>query len=164
MNLAAAEGLARQLMNEHGLSHWTFAFDRAERRFGLCSWTHKRITLSAKLTLLNDIEPVRETILHEIAHALAPGDGHGPIWRAMCRKLGIPAERCFTEKDVVLPARKPSRYEVGCLRCGWWQRRSRLPSHGRLVCRRCHEGVVFREAGGMPFRIVTRRDRQGGAA
>ncbi len=27
-------------------------------------------------------------LLHEIAHALTPRDGHGPKWRAMCVRVG----------------------------------------------------------------------------
>ena len=78
MNLFEASILARSLMSEHGLADWGFAFDHARRRFGACNYTRRRITLSRPLTLLNGIDEVRDTILHEIAHALCPGDKHGP--------------------------------------------------------------------------------------
>ena len=72
MNLKDAEELALSLMRKHGLSHWEFGFDRAKRRFGACNFSKKRISLSKYLTEVNEIEQVRDTILHEIAHALAP--------------------------------------------------------------------------------------------
>ena len=82
MNLYEAAHLAKELMTRHGLAGWSFEFDHARRRFGRCDYTHRRITLSKPLTFLNPIEEVRDTLLHEIAHALA-GEraGHGAKWR-----------------------------------------------------------------------------------
>jgi predicted SprT family Zn-dependent metalloprotease len=145
MNLYAARDLARSLMAEHGLGGWIFRFDHARRRFGSCAPTKKRITLSRPLTLLNDEAEVRDTILHEIAHALAPGDGHGRAWKAACARLGARPVRCYTDEMVVSPPRRAAPYQVGCPRCGWWQDRHRL-TRRKLVCRRCRARVVFREA------------------
>src|SRR5687767_14955649 len=88
MNLYEAAHLAKQLMRQHGLDAlgWTFGFDHARRRFGRCDYTDKRITLSRALTFLNSVDEVRDTVLHEIAHALTPGAGHGARWRAMCAR------------------------------------------------------------------------------
>jgi hypothetical protein len=47
MDLAAARALAWRLMAAHGLTGWTFAFDRAVRRFGCCWRSRKVITISA---------------------------------------------------------------------------------------------------------------------
>src|SRR4051794_26770877 len=126
MNLIEARNLARQLMDLHGLADWSFAYDRARRRFGSCRWRKKQITLSHPLTLLNTEAQVRDTILHEIAHALAPNAGHGPKWKAACRRVGAKPARCYTDADVVSPSRKPARYQIGCLACGWWNDRRRL--------------------------------------
>lgn len=144
MNLDEAEQLARRLMDENGLSHWQFDFDRASRRFGSCNWTKRQITLSWKLTALNDHDQVRETILHEIAHALAPGDGHGNKWRSACAKLGIEPNRCYTDVEVKSPSRATSRYEIGCVRCDWWSPRFRRPTR-MLVCRMCRNSAIIRE-------------------
>ncbi|HYO07513.1 MAG TPA: SprT-like domain-containing protein, partial [Tepidisphaeraceae bacterium] len=81
MNLYAARLLTRSLMNQHGLSDWRFDFDHARRRFGSCRPRQKLITLSRHLVFLNEEPEVRDTILHEIAHALTPGDGHGRRWK-----------------------------------------------------------------------------------
>jgi len=145
MNLFEASILARSLMSEHGLADWGFAFDHARRRFGACNYTRRRITLSRPLTLLNGIDEVRDTILHEIAHALCPGDKHGPRWRATCARLGAKPKRCYGDKDVVSPPRKPARFEIGCARCNWWAPRRRRV-RGKYVCRTCRGRVVYREA------------------
>lgn len=153
MNLPEAQQLARELMDQHGLSAWRFEFDRSTRRFGACKPSQRVISLSWRLTLLNSAEEVHETLLHEIAHALTPGDGHGAKWKAMCKKLGIRAQRCFTVDQVKLPARRASRMEIGCVSCAWWADRTRFGSPG-LVCRRCRKPVTYRErATGRLFRV-----------
>src|SRR5215207_599997 len=108
-------------MGRHGLlaGGWRFRFDNARRRFGSCRSREKVITLSRPLTLLNGEEQVRDTILHEIAHALTPDDGHGPQWRAKCREVGARPERCYGEAEVVAPPRRAAPYRYGCRPCGW---------------------------------------------
>ena len=133
MNLAEARQLAESLLAQHGLTDWTFEFDRAKRRFGACTYKARTISLSRDLTRLNDPAAVRETLLHEIAHALTPGAQHGPAWRAKCRELGIPARRCYTSAEVVQP---PSRYLLVCDTCG-----SEVPRHRKtaapVACKKC---------------------------
>ncbi len=142
--------MARDLMDLHGLSTWTFAFDRARRRLGSCHAGARRITLSAPLTLLNDERVVRDTVLHEIAHALAPGDGHGPRWRDACRAVGVPARRCIDAREVVLP---PAPYQLVCDACGARYPRYRR-NRGTYVCGRC--------GGRRPRGAVLRWERSGG--
>src|SRR4051794_7171378 len=103
MNLYAARDLAITLMRQHGLSDWTFRFDHARRRFGSCRTRLKLITLSRPLTFLNDEPQVRDTILHEIAHSLTPGDGHGPAWRRKCAEIGANPRRCYGDDEVISP-------------------------------------------------------------
>lgn len=144
MNLYEAAHLARQLMTQHGLADWSFGYDHARRRFGRCDYTHRRITLSKSLTFLNPLEEVRDTLLHEIAHALAPGAKHGPRWRMMCLKVGARPVRCYTDTQVVSPPRKPAMYQLGCPRCDWWVDRRRM-SQQKYQCAKCRGVVVFRE-------------------
>ena len=144
MNLYEARHLARNLMTQHGLSGWSFAFDHARRRFGTCRATRKLITLSRPLTLLNNLEQVRDTILHEIAHALTPGDGHGARWKAKCVEIGAVPKRCYTDEQVTSPPRLPAKYQLGCARCDWWVERRRVTKR-KLVCRKCRSQIVQRE-------------------
>jgi len=139
-----AAQLARSLMAEHGLSAWSFRFDHARRRFGSCRYGQRVITLSRPLTLLNNAEQVRDTILHEIAHALSPGDGHGLAWKAACHRIGARPVRCYTEQAVRSPARAPARYRMGCKQCDWWIERRRRPDR-RYLCRRCRGPLVYQE-------------------
>lgn len=95
MDLTAARALAEELVDAHALSDWTVGFDRARRRAGVCHFDRRQIGLSAELTPLHDEATVRDTILHEIAHALAgPRHRHDAHWRRIAREIGCSGERC----------------------------------------------------------------------
>jgi hypothetical protein len=97
MELHDARDLALHLLAEHGLDDWTLRFDRAKRRAGICRYSERVIGLSAPLTHLHSADEVRDTVLHEIAHALAgPNAGHGPRWRSVARRIGCSGERCVS--------------------------------------------------------------------
>ena len=97
MILQDAETLALNLMREHRLltMGWKFKFDRAVRRAGRCSFTRKIISLSAPKVLINEEHLIKNTILHEIAHALVgSGHGHDHVWKAKAKEIGCTGERC----------------------------------------------------------------------
>jgi len=127
MILEEAQKLAIELMDKHGLLdlRWYFKFDNAVRRFGCCKHRLKTITLSKKLVALNDEAQVRDTILHEIAHALVgPGHGHDYIWKAKALAIGCNGERCYSSKTVTQPEAK---YKAVCTKCGHVHKRNRRP-------------------------------------
>lgn len=92
MNLVKAELLAKRLIAQYLDSSWTFRFSHAKRWHGQCNYTKKTISLSYTHTSANDEEVVLDTILHEIAHALTPGAGHGPIWKTIAKRIGCTAK------------------------------------------------------------------------
>lgn len=94
MDTYAAEVLARHHIDEH-LDGWRFAWDNARRRLGCCKYSRRTISLSKPLARQLDEAEVLDTILHEIAHAVAGHEaGHGPEWRAAARLLGANPQRC----------------------------------------------------------------------
>src|SRR3954468_15251640 len=89
MDLHDAYRLGTDLLTQHGLSGWSLTFDNAKRRAGVCRYAARVIGLSAPLTRLHPPEQVRETLLHEIAHALVgPEHGHDRVWAATTRRIG----------------------------------------------------------------------------
>lgn len=89
--------LALNLMNEHGLIEqgWNFSFDRAKSRLGCCRYGKKLITMSSIVTPGQTKASIKNTLLHEIAHALVgPGHGHGPVWKAKAKSIGCTGDRC----------------------------------------------------------------------
>ncbi len=98
MDLHAAQRLARALMDEHGLAGWGLRFDRARRRAGVCRHDRREISLSAPLTALYSADEVRETVLHEVAHALVGAKhGHDAVWRAKARSIGASGRRLVSD-------------------------------------------------------------------
>lgn len=80
---------AEALIRLHLDDSWSFDFDRAARRAGLTNYTARRITVSKHLAARWDDDDVHQTLLHEVAHAIAgPGAGHGPQWLRTARELG----------------------------------------------------------------------------
>ena len=125
--------LALALMAAHGLRGWSFAFNRRKRALGLCRYATKIIELSLYLVDGNDKDEVRDTLLHEIAHALVgPGHAHDAVWKAKCAEVGAKPERCG-QADM-----PEGRWKSSCGGCGQAFSRHRRPS--RLTgwhCRKC---------------------------
>jgi len=96
MELTKAESLCRQMLDEHGLNDWTVLFDKKTLRLGACNYNYKTIFLSTHWTTEHDESEVKETILHEIAHALVgPNHGHDVYWSIQARKIGAKPYSCL---------------------------------------------------------------------
>lgn len=120
MNLSIAEKLATTQIERY-CPDYTFKWDNAKRRRGLCSYSKRTIQMSRVFVSHNDAEQVMDTIMHEIAHALVgPGHGHGEVWKAKARQLGATPRAC---RETVAP---PAPYVLRC-ECG----EQRVPRHRR---------------------------------
>lgn len=131
MEIRKAEMIARDLMNFYRLESWHFKFSNALSYFGYCYWNRKLITLSKNLVSMNSEEKVIDTILHEIAHALAPRYvNHGKEWKQIAQAIGCPPIRCY-DKTVMTPAK---RYIGICPKCGYTINRHR---RRKISCGKC---------------------------
>lgn len=134
MQVERLHGMARELMDKHGLTDWSFTVDFAKRRFGRCQYRSKTISLSLPLVKLNSEDEVRDTMLHEIAHAIAGHSaGHGSQWRRTAHAVGARAERCFGDQ-VVTP---PKAFKGICPSCSREVLRHRRT---RIACSKCCRG------------------------
>lgn len=134
MNTTDAYSLARTLMNEHGLGHWVFEFDRAKRRAGCCRHRRRTISLSEHYVKLNNEPDIRNTILHEIAHALAGYEhGHDQVWKDVCIRIGAKPERCYDSNVIVMPKGKYKAVCNGCNRDFYKHRKIRT----KRYCLKC---------------------------
>ena len=137
--LATTRSLAVDLMNKHGLiaKGWTFSFDNAKRRFGCCNFTEMRITLSEDLVKINNVSAIQNTILHEIAHALAGSKcGHDDVWRDIALKIGCDGKRCYDSEEVNTP---DAKYEAICKGCSKEFKMHRISKKSRS-CPACSNG------------------------
>lgn len=117
-NLYQIESLTIELMEEHGLieNGWKFEWDKSLTFFGRCWHDSKKITLSKERLRNADIDDAKNTILHEIAHALVgSGNGHNKIWKAKAKSIGCNAKRCSNYKDNNLD--HVAKYKAVCSFC-----------------------------------------------
>ena len=115
MNLDQAGTLARQLIDQHLGRDWRLEWNDSDRLFGGCQANRKAIQLSRHFAKRCNRDEVLDTILHEIAHGLAPGrvKPHGREWRAIAERLGARPEPC---KDTLF---SPHLARIGSHRREW---------------------------------------------
>lgn len=89
-----ARELARTMLDEHGLTDWAVRIDNAQRRLGACFYSQKVISLSRQYIAVGTDAQLRDTILHEIAHAHAGhAAGHGQEWKDAAARIGADPTR-----------------------------------------------------------------------
>jgi hypothetical protein len=97
MNRTDATKLARRLLDQHGLVNWKL------RLYTLENGTFGKVNTDQKVLYINglhiDTHPdyeIKDTILHEIAHALTADENepHGPKWFAKAKEIGARPEVC----------------------------------------------------------------------
>ncbi len=135
MDREKAKAYAEEMIQTHLPGQgWRFEWDNAKARFGACHYTLRVISLSAPLTDHVTEEEMRDTVAHEVAHAIAGYTAaHGPLWKATARRLGATPQA--KSKSSTLRAQQapwvgtcPAGHEVRRL----WRRPRRVGS-----CRKC---------------------------
>ena len=85
---------AKALIDLHLDPSWSFGFDNAKTRAGLCNYTNKRITVSKYLAARYEDDEIHQVLLHEVAHAIAgTRAGHGARWKSIAAELGYEGKR-----------------------------------------------------------------------
>jgi len=145
MPLHETEALGKQLIKKHQSesaldADWQFGFDLAPARGGICRYTEKLITLSVTFCLKASRQEITDTILHEIAHAIAGHrHGHNRTWKAIAQRIGCTGERCHEIKHTVPGWR-------GQCDCSNQWTRQRLSRQARwFVCRSCKGQIRWRQ-------------------
>ncbi len=130
--LATVRVLAEGLMQQHGLVGWTFDFSNAKTGLGLCRHDRRTITISRHHAANDPPESVRDTILHEIAHALCDRrEGHGPTWKKTAIALGATPRATADPRDLTS---QPHSWKGTCTACGYETTRHR---RGDVSCGNC---------------------------
>jgi len=131
MDRRAAIEFADAKLGEYGLAEqgWRFVFDERPRaRLGQCRHCYHTISVTGWYCDQNDPSLVRDTILHELAHALAgPTAKHGSKWKEWCLKVGANPQRCKPISQVSGPT---PNYISKCTKCSTEYKRQRKPKRG----------------------------------
>jgi len=135
MILEDAEKFALEKMGEFNLivKGWTFKFDNAKRRNGLCDYQERRISISKRASLA-EYSRVKNTILHEIAHVLCFEEGkinnHDNLWRSKAKSIGCNGETTSSWEVIVEP-----NVILKCPSCSRILKRHRHTKN--IACGRC---------------------------
>lgn len=134
MLLRNAHKLALELMKAHGLRDWTYDTNNRKRALGLCFSELKKIELSVHFIEHNKASVVRDTILHEIAHALVGTEHrHDEVWMAKAGEIGCVPRRL--NRRAVMP---PGPWQATCAGCGRFFSKFRKPKKVTgFNCRNC---------------------------
>lgn len=149
MDLQEAKELAERKIAEH-CPGYRFQWNRSRRKFGTCNVSRRTITLSPELVRLNSRDRVENTIIHEICHALTPGDGHGRRWKLAMVSFGLKPSRCYTTEDTNTPKGK---HTLTCGNCGPLWEYLRKPKLAKTNFR----GRVCPKCRGRELSLVTNR-------
>ena len=102
---------AHVLLEEAGLdmsypNGWTLDVRDFRSKWGVCRYKTKTIALASFLVDELSKSEIRETVLHEAAHALVGFQHkHDAVWKAMARKLGLQNPRRGSKKTRRIPFR-----------------------------------------------------------
>jgi predicted SprT family Zn-dependent metalloprotease len=122
------------------LTFYTLQFTNGKRSLGVCKISQKIIGISRYHMLGSSYEKVLDTLLHEVAHAIAYANyrdrGHGYWWKRVCLEVGANPNRiAHGSYDIEKPQHK---YTLKCSHCNFTAKRHKLPKGFRGSCPKCH--------------------------
>jgi SNF2 family DNA or RNA helicase len=96
MDRQKATKLLRDTLNQYGLSDWgvRLSTNINEPWLGITLYKDKCIVLNAHHVDIHPDLDVVDTINHEVAHALCPGQGHNKVWQDKAVELGASPLPC----------------------------------------------------------------------
>lgn len=132
--------MAETKMAEHlDMNEWTFNFDSAKRRAGLCNYTDKEISISRYMVDIHSMDETLQVVLHEVAHALAGKKaGHTKKWLQVAKSIGYKNEE-FTGTEIAVE----TATWIGVCPSGHRHYRYRKPAR-MLSCAICKPGFDAR--------------------
>lgn len=126
---------AKDMMYAHQLHEWTFKYNKRTNVCGLCYDDTKEIQLSQHYVSdpLVPLTVIFDTVLHEIAHALAGWEAaHGPKWKETALRIGCSGLICNPVWFGLAP-----KYHLACP-CGKVHfARHRRPIKRQYSCQQC---------------------------
>lgn len=122
--------MAYELMHQYNLleTGWQFYFNDNRSRLGVCKEYNKSIELSIWHVNNSPFESVKNTLLHEIAHAIVGcRNQHNNVWRNKAIEIGCNGERCGHMNA-------PYKYTAVCNNC---EKTFQVNKRGNKACGYC---------------------------
>jgi predicted SprT family Zn-dependent metalloprotease len=126
---------------------WSFSgFDSAVRRAGVCRGGRKVIGLSKLMSQVRSDDEVKNTILHEVAHALdfaiRGRSAHDAVWKSIAKEIGCDGKRCYETNEEIKT--QVYKYVAVCPIhgvIGGWTRKPKM--NGVRRCKTCGSPITI---------------------
>lgn len=119
------------------------------RSYGRCQYSKTGTTIAINKNYLANPQAARDTIVHEIAHALTKGDHHGAKWKATGDAIGAKWNLTMTrtaQREDIPDLQENCKYIIQCPKCEQlykYQRCSDAVKHPNLYrCGKCKSSLV----------------------
>ncbi len=138
--LITTRKLFQHYTNLHKLNDWCLKLDNACERCGLTNYSNKTIQLSKQYinNKTTTKKQVINTILHEIAHALTPGQSHNQVWKKKALEIGCDGKVC----NDISPFSK-AKWILTCNNRCFESNRHRRSNVQNKCCKQCKKEVFF---------------------
>jgi len=153
MDLLEVSDIARKLLKKHNVKDWTFKYQtlaemntKGKYVLGRCDYAMKDIILCRELTQHEtNIDRIRNTILHEIAHAIdytqrGTKSGHDKNWTKIAKSIGCSGNKCGDTSNVSLAGF--AKWIGKCPKCNKKYYKMVKPKT-RMSCGKCGGKGVF---------------------
>ena len=132
-NLAYVKELWKVQKEKYNLVGWRLVVEPMMDKIGVCDYNNKTITLSTVFMrgANCNYSKVKKSLLHEIAHAITPGQSHNHVWKNTCDKIGGDTRLAASMN---LPSRN---WSVFCHSCKWRNEYTTKPDMTSKVCSTC---------------------------
>ena len=126
---------------EFGLTSWVLGRDNKKSTLGMCIYHQRKISLSSHFLRgpSCDEKQIRNTILHEMAHALVgPEHNHDAVWKKMAIKIGCDGKVTGTMDRADAP------YSLECPKKCFTQTYYRRPKLTNKICAKCGSAPILK--------------------
>jgi predicted SprT family Zn-dependent metalloprotease len=86
---------AKEQIDKH-CPEYRLAFNKRKRALGVCDYRKKQIQLSLIHMKIQPLDIMKNTVIHEVAHALTEGHHHDRVWKRKFIELGGDGQRLCT--------------------------------------------------------------------
>jgi SprT-like family len=127
---------------EFKLEGWNLKKDHAKTRLGQTNFTRKHISISSYFLRGSscDHKAIRNTVLHEISHALVGmKNGHNKIWKEMAISIGCDG-KVYQKMDA-----PPPNYLLHCSNKCFQKEYYRKPKNEGKICSNCRSPLNIKK-------------------
>lgn len=124
----------------HKLFKWSLTPVNTMKYIGQCNYNTQTISISTVFMrgANCNYSKVKKSLMHEIAHALTPGSGHGSEWKRKCSLIGGDTRLAASMN---LPG---MNWVLYCRKCKWRQEQMTKPNIKNKVCSVCNQQIFIK--------------------